>query len=117
MITQKRTLPRIFFVCRHPSMLDWAKRKYPVVMRNPKLTVVNSISHKDISDGDIVIGRFSLYHVWQLCAAGARVWYFECHIPRSFRFRREDLTVDEIEEFGGKLIYFKVSGGNEIPNV
>lgn len=92
---------KTYLVSRHPGTLDW--------FASQGLAIEVHIPHLDpdtIQAGDIVVGTLPIQLAAKVCEAGARYIHLEVQVP--FDMRGQELSSQQLEEYGAKLSEFKV---------
>jgi CRISPR-associated protein Csx16 len=92
---------RTWFVSRHPGARDWACRR--------GLRWDAALEHTDGLDlrpGDRVMGTLPCHLAAIVCAAGAEYWHLEVPLPREAR--GQELSADELEALGARLVRLDV---------
>lgn len=92
---------RTFFVTRHSGAIQWAAQK--------GLTIDATATHLDpaeVGPGDIVIGTLPVHLAAEVCQRGARYLHLVLELPTEWRGR--ELTVEDMERFGARLVEYQV---------
>ncbi|MBI1209581.1 MAG: CRISPR-associated protein Csx16 [Azospirillum sp.] len=93
-------MPKTLFVTRHPGAVAWARRRG---------IEAEAVAHLDIAaveTGDTVLGTLPVHLAADLCARGARYCHLEMDVPQSLRGK--ELTADEMEAAGARLVSYRV---------
>lgn len=91
-----------WFVSRHPGAKEWLVRQGMLVERQ-----VSHLHPAEVSAGDRVFGTLPVHLVAELCAGGAHYYHLIIDLPASGRGR--ELTADEMEQYGARLVRFQVA--------
>lgn len=94
-----------YFVSRHPGALDWAARQALAA------TPIAHLNLNIIKAGDVVIGTLPIQHVAAVNKRGARYFHLEMDIPADQR--GANLSADDMERFGAKLVEYEARA---VPN-
>lgn len=89
------------FVTRHSGAIEWAARR-GIVAR-----MVAHLDPEDVGQGDIVMGTLPVHLAAQVCARGARYLHLSLDLPANAR--GVDLTADDMDRFGARLIGYKIT--------
>jgi len=91
----------IWFVSRHPGAVEWIQRHGPPVDR-----VVDHLDLADVRRGDTVIGTLPVHLAAAVCTRGAR--YLHLVVDVSPGERGRELTADDLERLGARLVVYRV---------
>ncbi len=97
--TSPRT--RTFFVTRHSGAVEWATRQGIAIDR-----AVEHLDPREIRPGDVVIGTLPVHLASEVCARGARYLHLAMELPVELRGR--ELTADELDRWGARIVQFWV---------
>ena len=90
-----------WFISRHPGALLW--------MHACGIRIDCHVSHLDlarIAAGDTVYGSLPVHLAAEVCARGARYYHLQLDLPAEARGC--ELSVDEMRQFGARLMPFRV---------
>ena len=90
----------IYFVTRHPGAIAWAER------RGLKAVEVEHLEPSAIAAGGIVMGTVPVHIVADIQCRGSRYFHLEMDLPSAARGR--DLSADDMDRFGAKLVEYRV---------
>lgn len=88
-----------WFVSRHAGAREWLERQGWPVDRQ-----VEHLSPAQVAAGDRVYGTLPVHLAAALCARGAQYHHLILDLPVEARGR--ELTADELERFGARLVRF-----------
>lgn len=91
----------VILVSRHAGTLDWFAKQ--------GLRVDKQVEHFDIEmikSGDTVVGILPIHLVAKVCALGASYLHLEMEVP--LEFRGQELTSEQLDSFGAKLVAYVV---------
>ncbi len=88
-----------WFVSRHVGAREWLERQGWPVDRQ-----VEHLSPAQVAPGDRIYGTLPVHLAAALCARGAQYHHLILDLPVEARGR--ELTADELERFGARLVRF-----------
>ena len=94
---------RRFFVSRHSGAIEWARR-HPW---GRQLEFTRHLDINEIRSCDTVIGTLPIHHAHAICARGAHYLHLVLDLDESQR--GTELTADELDAAGARLIAYRVT--------
>jgi CRISPR-associated protein Csx16 len=88
-----------YFVSRHPGAVEWVQRQ------GIAAELVSHLEARQVRAGDLVLGTLPIQLVAAVVANGARYLHLEIDLPPERR--GADLTADEMEVLGARLIEYE----------
>ncbi|WPP46915.1 CRISPR-associated protein Csx16 [Pseudomonas sp. AN-1] len=92
-------MSKCWFVSRHAGAREWLERQ--------GWTVDRQVAHLDpeqVGAGDVVYGTLPVHLAAELCARGAQYHHLILDLPAEARGC--ELSADELERFGARLVRF-----------
>lgn len=90
-----------WFVTRHRGAVEWAARQGIAVDR-----MVDHLDVAQVAAGDQVLGTLPVNLAAEVCAKGARYRHLSLEAPPAARGR--ELTPEEMEAYGARLVEYRV---------
>jgi CRISPR-associated protein Csx16 len=90
----------VYFITRHAGAREWAAR------HRPDAVLKSHVDVREVAAGDVVLGTLPVHLAADTGARGAR--YFHLVLDLSETDRQEELTGDEMEARGAKLVEYRV---------
>jgi CRISPR-associated protein Csx16 len=88
-----------YFVTRHAGAREWAER------RGLEAVAVQHLDPGTVRPGDIVLGTLPIQLVAEVNLRGGRYLHLELDLPDNARGK--DLSADEMEAFGARLVEYE----------
>lgn len=88
-----------YFVTRHKGAIEWALRK------GVDARLVAHLDPEEIGPGDLVLGPLPVHLVAEVNRRGGRYFHIEMAVPEEARGR--ELSADDMERFGARLVEFR----------
>ncbi len=85
----------VLFVSSHKGALEWIERQ------KIAFTAIDHLKLEQVKSGDTIIGVLPVHYIAQICKMNARYFHIAMNVPKSHR--RQELTADEMNQFGAKL--------------
>ena len=104
-ITKYAKAMNIIIVSRHKAAVDWVKKHHPDLVKEEGDDILMTMAHvsaPSVLEGARVIGNLPC----KLAALCGEYWEIEMDLPADARGR--ELTVEDMEKFGAKLIWYVV---------
>ena len=109
------------FVTRHKGAIEWAHRHGifgpdfgPKTLISKTVPYLTEYILSEIDSKDTVAGILPLHLAARVCATGARFLSLDIDVPPESRGK--ELTADEMERYGARLIEYKVKAVGSVCN-
>jgi CRISPR-associated protein Csx16 len=89
-----------YFVTRHAGAVEWARRK------GIDAELVAHFDVRCVCDGDLVLGPLPVHLVAEVNDRGGHYFHIEMDLPSEAR--GQELSADDMERFGARLVEFRV---------
>jgi CRISPR-associated protein Csx16 len=89
-------MTKTFFVSGHAGAHEWAQR------RGIDAQLVRHLDVSQVAAGDTVIGSLPAHVAAEVCTRGARFFHLAMELGEDDR--RRELSADEMEDFGARLV-------------
>ena len=96
-------MANVLIVTRHNATVEWLKS----TMLDDDVIVVTAHYTPRLAEGfDYVVGILPIQLVAELCAEGIRYYQVTMDVPEEFRGK--ELTVEQMDQFGARLVQYNV---------